>query len=1740
MQDMATFHPQFNAVSIPSPGSVARSLEMRSKLPASVKNEDLQLRIGKEGFEHKNDLEYGLTKNESLENGRAKSDNELQCVCPICKTALSNQHDFTLHIRSHNNDSEPSNVNSSKGFTCRICGKVLGSASSLDRHVLVHSGERPFRCHICGLLFKTNGNMHRHIRTAHNLHGRVNESNCNESDSSTDSNSENQKSPFFNKKRRVNSSTGEFNNNSIDMPSKCERTRDPSSNAIEFRQRINCDGQWFSCPVCSREDFSTLHVLENHIEDAHPDYKIKCNPCNLEFSNHKKLNLHRTMKHPDEELKSSEKGLVGFKDLTFVDFSSEKFPYIAKTVCEKQLHRSASLFLNFQCEKCHRAFPCADALTIHEQACLSLSYSSSVESYIEQGDVSSSENEGPTDLSSKSFRKWNYSMSSTEEDKKRDSFFAGLDLQNRSSSLSPSNSPQKLHLFKRALSMNGTLENKDLADIQSIINVTSANFITDLSKSPQPSSLEVTPPDSGSRNFDLNAEEEQQDCFAAEFRKMKLEGKFPCRLCKSVFTNLRALKGHNRIHLTNSPSNGIYRCNMCPHQNTDKAALIRHMRTHNGERPYQCSICRYAFTTKANCERHLKNRHAKASREEVKKSIIYHPSEDSTNSIPDMKNVKRLLFAEYQDTLNPGKETEAMIDRTLLPDIKKESPERSTITPPLSHHSDELKRPGSDNDRDDIEIKKPHLDESSLSSDDEDSERNELDQTFKSVESESLQHESLNHHPLDLSMDVLDLSKKKRDDSDVSLSAEKCNKSRNSDFSASEDEDFETEDNLDDEEQHAPQDLSKKSTYAKLDRVSSSPNFTNNAELSDEVKSLKEEQRASPSESAYRKTDPKNLLSNLYANNLNLNSHPPYLGSGPTFPFAAAPFPPYLLPPPPFMFSPTTPELAAAKEQWQKEIMRGFQLTSGGSLMLDQLSVVSAADRFQALQQHALAEFNRQMESAKNESLTKSFSPTAKSPDLGQPPATQEMTNFMTQEKQSPDNITQLPKSLKNDPSSSIKMVIKNGMLIPKQKQRRYRTERPFACEHCSARFTLRSNMERHIKQQHPQYWSQRQRGSNGSRGRGGYLKAPLYEPHAGLIIPFPASYAQSNSRHSLTSNEESDSFQRNSSERSLELNFQSKPYIGISDEVKFAISQQLKSKFQHEERDDESDAGEEESRDDEDMEELVIDEEEEEKSLEVPEIKEEEEEEKKSTSTPKKEENADLASVSRILDNASTQTFKQFFKAEDENAAGEASEEEEEGFMPGSTSEGNISGSDENKSEPENSSTGQVKKKSAYSLAPNRVSCPYCSRKFPWTSSLRRHVLTHTGQKPYKCPQCPLLFTTKSNCDRHLQRKHSSPVQAAEVNPVDCNKPNSALNFTTRNVPERPYKCKNCPSSTFSTLDNLKKHMSEKHNGKPVESERLDSGNHSDCENEQRDGNFSEYESQGSSEEIDVVKDSPRPEERHNSEVESRSNNPPLLLQPTVDSSTPTIDQVSVVPGSTDLPFKCHLCDSSYAERHEALDHIRDRHSTEFQLLISKGALDANGFVNEENSHIEENSTHGEENIEQLRGKFPDYANRKVKCAFCLRRFWSAEDLRRHMRTHTGERPFSCDICDRRFTLKHSMLRHRKKHSSGNNFVQNPLTDDHSAHSDDDNGLLASKLPVPVINHNNNNINSPFKAVFTNSLKFWKSHNAQGPKGLRGDCDEGNDLIGNLLGIHDKSIIDKMLLSKSPDDVAKLLGVQK
>ena len=64
------------------------------------------------------------------------------------------------------------------------------------------------------------------------------------------------------------------------------------------------------------------------------------------------------------------------------------------------------------------------------------------------------------------------------------------------------------------------------------------------------------------------------------------------------------------------------------------------------------------------------------------------------------------------------------------------------------------------------------------------------------------------------------------------------------------------------------------------------------------------------------------------------------------------------------------------------------------------------------------------------------------------------------------------------------------------------------------------------------------------------------------------------------------------------------------------------------------------------------------------------------------------------------------------------------------------------------------------------------------------RLFVCDVGQKPFRCPQCPVIFSTKSNRERHMIRKHG----------LDMHDP------ATRQMMDRPFKCHLCIFSSFSS----------------------------------------------------------------------------------------------------------------------------------------------------------------------------------------------------------------------------------------------------------------------------------------------------------------------------------------------------
>ncbi|XP_041980848.1 ras-responsive element-binding protein 1-like isoform X2 [Aricia agestis] len=1202
---------------------------------------------------------------------------------------------------------------------------------------------------------------------------------------------------------------------------------------------------------------------------------LECTKCVQRFDSRNAFELHKLTYHRED-------ARTIFNDLSYPTFPNKKYPDISRGAYDRNSHLAEDYL---RCANCSEEFKSLHVLESHRKTCI----------------------------------KFNSS-----EHERREDFFSKLDLRNRSFGIPGTLTPPMEKFppkYDEPHLTNGLRQIDDLADISSILNVTAASSLLErLTGRGSLHSSVLTPPDTVVKERD---QEETQDNFAAEFRRMKLRGEFPCRLCPAKFPNLRALKGHNRVHLSGTGP-GPYQCNMCPQSSLDKAALVRHMRTHNGDRPYECAVCNYAFTTKANCERHLRNRHAKVTREDVKRSIIYHPSEDPNNDEMNSKvardEFKRSLpfhtpdserSMEHTGRSTPlGHYTQPFVPERQHPILSLTKPKGLPETPTL---------PPKEN-----ETLMPKINVVNLGKLTQIPEYRTPEIPYK--DNEPAPVESYNDDaPVDLSTndnscDVLDLSKKKRD--------------------------------VDDEQPKALPRAPFESSPSTAATVAAS--------AIEKTRFLLAQQRLF--ENSMPKLDTAyyaSQLSQLYA------SAVPGLPSLPLPP--SFPLNPYFLQPSFFPHPSDTQELAEMKQHIQKVIFRGLSMSGGGLVT--------------------------------NETLPQ---PKQEQEDEDQKPIHIDTSS-------TPPPASESPRPLSNSmvtQNDSVKMVIKNGILMPKQKQRRYRTERPFSCSQCSARFTLRSNMERHVKQQHPQHWS---------------IRRPT--PRA------PPPYPQDT----------------------------------ITDRVKYALlAGQLERPLQNDRspprRDSDEVADNEEDEDDT----LIIDEEPEDgKPEDHSAARQAAAEILLATSRLEMNKDFDLKITGNLINkpvpipNEKADGIPDSLNKEDviPVVPTRSDEEEDEEGLVASTSEGNNSGSDENKSE---SDTGNQppKKKSAYSLAPNRVSCPYCHRKFPWSSSLRRHVLTHTGQKPFKCPHCPLLFTTKSNCDRHLLRKHGGSAKAILADPVSMSPPQGNDN---RSVPERPFKCASCPTSTFSSMETLKKHMSSRHG---------------------------------------------------TGESQPGSPNP----------------ETEEADGS--LVFKCHLCEASFGDRTGALEHLATSHATEYGQLVSKGALDAA-------------SDRSESADDDERGKFPDHANRKVVCAFCIRRFWSAEDLRRHMRTHSGERPFACDLCRRRFTLKHSMLRHRKKH-------REEATDDEEASSPiiaHEDGVVngfcyqtedgsGSELPSNV-----NNNNSPPAAPYDKKLKLDMTSRKYSTEN-ENDTETGGDLIGKLLGIPDKTIINKLL--SSADEAAKFLGVNK
>ncbi|NP_001090283.1 zinc finger protein 234 L homeolog [Xenopus laevis] len=187
---------------------------------------------------------------------------------------------YTLY-NSHtdiSNDGEGETVNDSKPtkgkLRCAVCNKMFVSKRTLERHQIVHTGEKPYSCSVCGKQFARVFTLTVHQRT----HTGEKPFPCNECGKCFSS------LAHMVSHRRIHTGEKPF---SCPDCGKCFAHR----STLSSHQKIHTGQKPYTCPECGK-CFSRLYLLSVHRKIHITEKQYTCTECGEGFSHVQQLRQH--------------------------------------------------------------------------------------------------------------------------------------------------------------------------------------------------------------------------------------------------------------------------------------------------------------------------------------------------------------------------------------------------------------------------------------------------------------------------------------------------------------------------------------------------------------------------------------------------------------------------------------------------------------------------------------------------------------------------------------------------------------------------------------------------------------------------------------------------------------------------------------------------------------------------------------------------------------------------------------------------------------------------------------------------------------------------------------------------------------------------------------------------------------------------------------------------------------------------------------------------------------------------------------------------------------------------------------------------------------------------------------------------------------------------------------------------------------------------------------------------------
>ncbi|XP_017484057.1 PREDICTED: zinc finger protein 629 [Rhagoletis zephyria] len=280
---------------------------------------------------------------------------------------------------------------------------------------------------------------------------------------------------------------------------------------------------------------------------------------------------------------------------------------------------------------------------------------------------------------------------------------------------------------------------------------------------------------------------------------------------------------------------------------------------------------------------------------------------------------------------------------------------------------------------------------------------------------------------------------------------------------------------------------------------------------------------------------------------------------------------------------------------------------------------------------------------------------------------------------------------------------------------------------------------------------------------------------------------------------------------------------------------------------------------------------------------------------------------------------------------------------------------------------------------------CYLCGKKVQSSYNLRRHMMIHTGERPFGCDMCDRRFREYSDLKKHRRRHANEPNFVCMVCRV---KPPTM---------QDPTRCNDCDSKTSAITAAMRPQLSASPSASP-----------------------------------DKLQTSPL------------STSPPLPLpqltaKPLVSSGrvwdVPATSAVSIV-SSTATNSNSNIKGSSKSVQEPTTNSSSPKRPSSTTLLNSEmpSLVPINAPITVQktvttstqllldNIPVVHRHNYNEQGI---------VTRKEFSCPLCQRPFGTRHNLKRHFMIHTGEKPFSCNKCRKPFreysTLKKHMVTHQR-----------------------------------------------------------------------------------------------------------------